>query len=314
MGVKSKSYTKYTITNGGGTINLSPKDGTSIYIFEGTATLTNNWVVQYDPAYSITPQEGMRVEIIWNGNVDLNGRSITILGTSLTQEEAGSIGTASYYYDGSQWQSYWLVEGNQSVDIDEFTVTSSTTDTLNPSLNSRLLLLKGAVTLTGDYTLALGGTPDEGDSFKVLVPANVTLDGNTLTIFGEVIDEDTALAGGYKVETLYDGSSWNTVVTGLANKTYLDIPTVLQITANTTATGPSFVEVDASSSNIIVTLPPAAINTGLTIIVTKTDSTANTVTVNPDGAETINGAANFILEVQEESITAISNGTNWRII
>ena len=48
--------------------------------------------------------------------------------------------------------------------------------------------------------------------------------------------------------------------------------------------------------------------------VTKTDTSVNTVTVDPAGGQTINGDATFILYFQDEVITFTSNGSNWRVI
>ena len=41
---------------------------------------------------------------------------------------------------------------------------------------------------------------------------------------------------------------------------------------------------------------------------------ANTITINPNGSETIDGAATFALNTQEASITLITDGSNWFII
>lgn len=312
MAIDLKSYNEYTITAGGGTIEVSPGDSGKYYIFSGTATLTNNWVVQYDPLYHISETKGMWLELIWQADVDLNGRSITILGNTLTQEQASATGRALFEYDGSNWQMYW--NNNQASTVETFTVTSSITDTVDPDVDRTFIVLDGNVTLTGDYTLATGGTPSAGDRFKAFVDATVTLDGNVLTIFGTAIDELTAASGGYVVDTIYDGSSWVTTVSGKTQKEYQDIPSTSQVSTNTVATINSFIEVDASSASITITLPTAVGNAGKLVTITKTDSTANLVKIDGNGSETINGDLSFNLEVELEAITVISNGTNWRII
>jgi hypothetical protein len=40
----------------------------------------------------------------------------------------------------------------------------------------------------------------------------------------------------------------------------------------------------------------------------------NTITIDPNGAETVDGAATFALSVQEASVTLITDGSNWFII
>lgn len=69
--------------------------------------------------------------------------------------------------------------------------------------------------------------------------------------------------------------------------------------------------VDASLGNIILTLPAVATSSGKVISVKKIDITANTVTINPAGAETIDGNNNAVLYTQYEYIRLVSNGVNW---
>lgn len=84
------------------------------------------------------------------------------------------------------------------------------------------------------------------------------------------------------------------------------------LTGNTTLDAThSIVGVDATSGNLVITLPSAAGITGRTYSVMKIDSGANTVTVTPDGSETINGAGTLVLSSQFDDCRLVSNGTNW---
>lgn len=67
---------------------------------------------------------------------------------------------------------------------------------------------------------------------------------------------------------------------------------------------------DASSAGVTVNLPSAAPNP-VTYTVIKTDPSGNTVTVDPSGAQTINGAATRVLSAQWETVTLRSDGSNW---
>lgn len=83
-------------------------------------------------------------------------------------------------------------------------------------------------------------------------------------------------------------------------------------TAVTTADGHSVVvAVDATAGNRTVTLYTALGNTGATITVKKVDSSVNTVTIDPDTTETIDGAATWVLTAQFDALVLVSNGTNW---
>ena len=70
---------------------------------------------------------------------------------------------------------------------------------------------------------------------------------------------------------------------------------------------------DATSGVITVNLPPADSYFGTEFTIIKTDSSANTVTVDGNASETINGSLTKILAAQYDRMTVISDGTNWQI-
>jgi hypothetical protein len=69
---------------------------------------------------------------------------------------------------------------------------------------------------------------------------------------------------------------------------------------------------DTTTTSITVNLPTASGNTA--IISIKKVASANTLTVDPSGTETIDGGTTAAWTAQYESITVVSNGTNWMII
>lgn len=87
---------------------------------------------------------------------------------------------------------------------------------------------------------------------------------------------------------------------------------VNSVTANHTLTLFERVLLVATSTvNITVTLPPVADAINRAYDIKKTDGNAYTVTVTPDGAETIDGASSLVIGNQYESYTLVSDGTNW---
>lgn len=74
------------------------------------------------------------------------------------------------------------------------------------------------------------------------------------------------------------------------------------------------VPVDASAANRTITLPTAASAKWRKYIIKKVDVTANTVTIDAAGAETIDGALTFVLTVQYQAIEIQSDGTLWWIV
>lgn len=74
------------------------------------------------------------------------------------------------------------------------------------------------------------------------------------------------------------------------------------------------VGVDATSKNIVITLPPVSGLNGTRYDVIKIDSSAHTVTLDGDGSELINGAATYVISNQWTSVTVICSGSAWWII
>jgi hypothetical protein len=75
----------YTVTNGGGTVNIDLADPTTTrYYFSGTATLGSSYTIQG----SGTPKEGMEVVIIWSSACTIGANTVTVFGQLLTASQA----------------------------------------------------------------------------------------------------------------------------------------------------------------------------------------------------------------------------------
>lgn len=71
---------------------------------------------------------------------------------------------------------------------------------------------------------------------------------------------------------------------------------------------------DTSGGAFTLTLPTAADNTSRSIIVIKTSSDANVLTIDGEGAETINGDATQTITRQYKVLWLLCNGTEWFIV
>ena len=71
---------------------------------------------------------------------------------------------------------------------------------------------------------------------------------------------------------------------------------------------------DATSGAITVNLPTISGNTGRQYTIKKIDSSANAVTVDGSGAETIDGSTTAVINSQYESITIQATSSEWGII
>ena len=81
----------------------------------------------------------------------------------------------------------------------------------------------------------------------------------------------------------------------------------------TTADYQTLINANASTASFVITLPTAVGNAGFPIAIKKVDATANTVTIQGNGAELIDGANTFVLSAQYESIMLVSDGSGWNI-
>jgi hypothetical protein len=68
---------------------------------------------------------------------------------------------------------------------------------------------------------------------------------------------------------------------------------------------------DTTGAAFTITLPKAALHKGRLVFVKRINGGANNLTVDGDGAETIDGAANITLTAQWEVKRLTSDGTNW---
>lgn len=72
--------------------------------------------------------------------------------------------------------------------------------------------------------------------------------------------------------------------------------------------------VNATSANRTVTLPAAASNAKRLYKVKKIDASGNTVTIDGNASETIDGATTKVLSTQYQSIEIHCDGTSWWIV
>lgn len=177
---------KYTVTNGGGTVNLDVTRQTTVrYVFSGTATLAAGYVIQPTG----TPAEGMEFDIRWQSVCTTAGANVvTVFGTVLTTAQALADLIITCYYNGSAWdvdiqedgiQDIWevgtggptsakLVNGGTSTAVSTGTINagidcandgsySLSAGVDNIITNSWSFCVGELNTVAGDYSSCLGG-------------------------------------------------------------------------------------------------------------------------------------------------------------
>lgn len=90
---------------------------------------------------------------------------------------------------------------------------------------------------------------------------------------------------------------------------------IIEVTADYTITLEDHtILCDATSGNITVTLPTAYLGDEYYFNIKKVDSSANTVTIDGSGSETVDGATTKVISTQYDCVTIQSDGAEWWII
>lgn len=91
----------------------------------------------------------------------------------------------------------------------------------------------------------------------------------------------------------------------------LNMAVVSKTSGYTATTTDNTILVDASGGAVTITLPAAAGISGRLYTIKKTDSSGNNVVIDPNGAETIDGAATNTFNTQYQSVTVVCDGSTW---
>lgn len=161
-------------------------------------------------------------------------------------------------------------------------VATDPIDGVTPSTGDKLYVKSG-----GGLTTTM---PTGGDIVQnVGVVGNVsTLSSDGSIIAGELLSGSTSGGGGYSyTDTLVNTTPYNVLPVSGVN-VYL---------------------VDATAGAITINMPTAVGNNAMYVI-KKTDSSSNTVTIVPNGAQTIDGLTSVTIRFQNTSIDIYSDGSN----
>lgn len=203
-----------TLVVGGDTIVIDPTLNVQEFEYNGSGTLLASTTIS--SAAIATTGITYSVKIRYNGSFILDGNTITIFGYSLSQEEAGGANTIfDCQYIGGAWEVH--VSDSDSIQpktVDGVLITTLSgaggTVTLDPSVDYATQELIGSGTLAASYVYQGGGSPTNGDKFRVIYNGTFAATGNNITIFGYSLTDEQILYGGVTVDAEYNGTSWDT--------------------------------------------------------------------------------------------------------
>lgn len=95
---------------------------------------------------------------------------------------------------------------------------------------------------------------------------------------------------------------------------HIDIVTIDNTDSPYTIGQETIVLCNAASGAITVNLPAAASNNNRAIIIKKTDSSTNDVTIDGNASETIDGDTTITIGSQYNAAMMVCDGSNWSIV
>lgn len=99
--MRYNSVAQTTITNAGGTVNISLQSLHDIYVLRGTATLVAGFAL----ATADTPKLGITLRIMYRAVVTTAGaNTVSIFGTALSYQQSLRNQDITAYYNGSTWE------------------------------------------------------------------------------------------------------------------------------------------------------------------------------------------------------------------
>jgi hypothetical protein len=145
--------------------------------------------------------------------------------------------------------------------------------------------------------------------------ATFNLGASTKTITAPGLLNMTATSGDVITTHATSNVKFNGTVSqgGTTHTSFVNNKLVTVSSATYTAGNEYIIHANASAAPIVITLPTASTASGRTYHIKKTDSSANTVTIDPSGTETIDGAATYVILTQYESVMMVSDATNWYV-
>ncbi len=282
--------TNFAMTGGSGSIGCIEAGADGSFVITGSACNTGGGGGSGDPSLTTTSTDILGNTLLGTGTwKTATGTPFSLyIGGDLQVEDTAT--TTHLYITGIAANSWLATNG-----INKVIATSTQPISEVPS-----------GTVNGSNTaFTLSQVPADTDDLIISVNGAVTRNGTDFTLAGNAITFTIAPETGW---TLF--SHYQAYPSGLQ---FGLNATVVTKTGNYTVLAADGTILMNNSSSATVTLPTAAGVSGKIYVIKKIDSSAALVTIDGDGTETIDGGLTAVLTAEGESISIISDNSNWHI-
>jgi hypothetical protein len=201
--------------------------------------------------YEVSP---IYIPVYFDGDVTLGAFAFTIAGATISQDLVNQKGVFHCFYDGTAWTVFYNPDFRDKPQEQEGVETvvvpnGGGTLTLVAGVSKQTQRLVGTTTLSSNYTVTASTTGvKDGTEIDVLIEGGITLNGNTMTVFGQSITAFDALNGGAKVSAVYDeaNTTWRS--------TYVNRPVSVDALANVSALSVLANPTNASAAPTVIVL------------------------------------------------------------
>ena len=208
-----------------------------------------------------------------------------------------------------------LTSGGRNVGIGSNALFYATTGSSNVAVGTEAgkFISGGSNNVTSGTSIYLGDdtrASANGNSNEIVIGHNAIGQGSNTAIIGNSSITKTFLRGATMVNTTTDNGVDELQVNGSIQGTGFNQAYTARTTTYTAANTDYFI--DCTSGTFTVNLFTAVGNTGRILIIKN--SGTGTITVDPNGSQTIDGATTYSLATQYATVQIVSDGTNWKII